>query len=393
MLFSRRTAWESGENDWARALRERQAAGHEVIDLTVSNPTICGLGPHEDTLLEPLANRGALRYTPDPLGMPYAREAVSGYYRDHGATVPLERLCLATSTSEAYSFLFRLLCDPGDDVLIARPSYPLFDILAQLDDVALRQYPLRYDPGALASTHGGWEIDHGALAAAITERTRAIVVVHPNNPTGNFVSMEDRAALQALCAERGLALIVDEVFLDYPLVADRRLQASFSSNHMPCLCFVLSGLSKICALPQMKLSWIAACGPETLVEQAMERLEMIADTFLSVNAPTQFALPHWLAARDATHTRIRERLVTNLARLDQRLKGSLASRMGVEGGWTVPLRVPSTVEGQEFALAAMARGIAVQPGELYGLPRGRCVLSLLTPPEQWSLGLERLPID
>lgn len=392
MQFSRRTAWESGENEWAEALRERRSAGREVIDLTVSNPTACGLGPDQTTLLAPLAHPGALLYTPDPLGMASARGAVAEYYRDHGAEIATEWLCLTTSTSEAYSFLFRLLCDPGDEVLIARPSYPLFDLLAQLDDVALRPYPLRYDPGAVASGHGGWEIDLAALSSAITERTRALIVVHPNNPTGNYVSAADREALQRVCAEHGLALIVDEVFLDYALVAEPELQASFVGNSCPCLCFVLSGLSKICALPQMKLSWIAACGPQYLVEGAMERLEIIADTFLSVNAPTQFALPSWLAGRDETQGRIRERLKSNLEVLDSTLKGSLASRLSVEGGWTVALRVPSVVDGRDFALAALERGVLVQPGDFYGLPAGRCVLSLLTSPETWIRGLQKLPI-
>ncbi len=396
MQFSRRTAWESGENEWAQAQRALRDGGGALIDLTVSNPAACGLGPDQDNLLQPLADPGALRYAPDALGMRSARQAVSAYYRDHGAKIAPHQLCLTTSTSEAYSFIFRLLCDPGDEVLIARPSYPLFDLLAQLDDVVLREYPLFYDPGARSSAQGNWLLDLDALEAAITPRTRAILVVHPNNPTGNYVSAPERAALQVLCAERGLALIVDEVFLDYAIgdmEAGTAHFASFASAASPCLCFVLSGLSKICALPQMKLSWIAACGPESLVTQAMERLEIVADTFLSVNAPVQFALPHWLAGRHGTQARIRERLAGNLAALDRRLAGSLASRMSVEGGWTGVLRVPSTVDGEEFAMAAMGKGVLVQPGEFYGLAAGRCVVSLLTPPEVWATGLALLPID
>ncbi len=392
MLFSRRTAWPSGENEWAQA-RQRLAPR---IDLTLSNPTTCGLGPDPERLLSPLGDTGALRYIPDPLGTPAARMAVAAYYRDGGAAVPMERLCLTTSTSEAYSFLFRLLCDPGDEVLIARPTYPLFDLLAQLDDVVLREYPLHYDPGATALTQDGWSIDIEALKAAITPRTRALVVVHPNNPTGNYVSAAERKLLQGLCAERGIALIADEVFLDYPIRAaakTSRAAPSFTTEASECLCFVLSGLSKICALPQMKLSWIASCGPAALVQSAMERLEIIADTFLSLNAPVQFALPHWLAERDAVQGRIRDRLGSNLRLLDARLTGSMASRFSVEGGWTAVLRVPSTVEGEEFPLAAMRRGVLVQPGAFYGLPPGRCVVSLLTPPELWAEGLSLLPID
>ena len=391
--FSRRTGWEPGENEWAQALRAARAEGRDLVDLTVSNPTSCGVGAWSPDLLLPLADARALRYTPDPLGMREARNAVVGYYCDHGAEVHPENLCLTTSTSEAYSFLFRLLCDPGDEVLIARPSYPLFELLAQMDDVVLREYPLRHDPGALASEQGGWSIDLDALEAAITSRTRAVIVVHPNNPTGNYVTQQDRAALPALCAERGLALLADEVFLDYPVQAGLAAAKSFAAERSPCLCFVLSGLSKICALPQMKLSWITACGPEALVLRAMERLEIVADTFLSVNAPTQFALPYWLAGRKSTQERIRGRMRANLERLDQRLAGTVAGRLGLEGGWTVVLRMPSVVDGAEFVLAAIERGVVVQPGEFYGLRPGRCVLSLLTEPELWERGLARLPID
>lgn len=396
MHFSQRTAWEPGENDWARAVREARASGRDLIDLTVANPTACGLGPEDLNVLAPLAHAGALRYTPDPLGMRVAREAVARYYRDHGAEVSPERICLTTSTSEAYSFLFRLLCDAGDEILIARPSYPLFDLLAQLDDVILREYPLLYDPGARALEAGGWVIDLHALEAAITSRTRAIVAVHPNNPTGNYVGVEERAALRRLCAQRGLALIVDEVFLDYASgMPDGRsdMHRSFTAEPSECLCFVLSGLSKICALPQMKLSWIAVSGPAEITARAMERIEIIADTFLSVNAPTQFALSDWLGAREGTQRRIRQRLGENLALLDRALHGSQGSRLATEGGWTAVLRVPSAIEGDDFSIAAIDRGAVVQPGEFYGLPKGRCVLSLLTEPETLCRGLERLPLQ
>ena len=393
MRFSRRTGWEPGQNEWAAA---RHSYNGQLVDLTLSNPTSCGLGPAAADVLSPLADAGALRYTPEPFGMPPARAAVSLYYADHGAELNPDHLCLTTSTSEAYSFLFRLLCDPGDEVLIARPTYPLFDLLAQLDDVVLREYPLHYDPGALASGQGGWTLDLHALEEAITPRTRAVVVVHPNNPTGNFVGLAERDALRSLCARRELALIVDEVFLDYPIASfpgEEGHRKSFAAEASPGLCFVLSGLSKICALPQMKLSWIAAFGPERAVREAMDRLEIIADTFLSLNAPVQFALPHWLAAREATQSKIRERLAANLVALDRRLHGSMAGRLSVEGGWTAVLRVPSTVQGEEFSLAAMRRGVLVHPGRFYGLPAGRCVVSLLTPPAQWQSGLSLLPID
>jgi alanine-synthesizing transaminase len=388
MIFSERTAWDLCESEFARRIAEQRARAG-FADLTMSNPTHCGFVYSED-LLAPLSQPEAAVYDPVPLGATVAREAVATYYRDHGADLPLAHLCLTTGTSEACSFLFRLLCDPGDEVLVARPSYPLFDFIARLDGVVLREYPLLCDPGA---THSGeaWSIDMDALESAIGPRTRAILLVHPNNPTGNYVSGSERAALDALCAERGLALIVDEVFLDYAL--GPQTPRSFASSPGPALCFVLSGISKVCGLPQMKASWIAALGPEALVLSAMQRLEMIADTFLSMNAPVQHALGPWLRSRARIQTQIRERVLANLSTLDARIEGTSASRYAIEAGWTAVLRVPRTVDGAPFADAALDRSVLVQPGEFYGLPEGRCVLSLLTPASIWSEGLARLPID
>ena len=399
MNFSERTSWELEENELTRATREARrrlhAEGRALFDLTASNPTACGFDYDPALWLAPLASPNAMRYEPESLGMAHARDAVAAYYRDHGVAVPIERLCLTTSTSEAYSFLFRLLCDPGDEVLIARPSYPLFDYIAQLDAVQLREYPLWLDPGATADGNPAWHIDFDALEALISERTRAIIVVHPNNPTGSLTSAVERAALDRLCAKHSLALIVDEVFLDYPIGG---ANAETFAPGGEALTFVLSGLSKVCALPQMKLSWIAAAGPKALVSAAMERIEIIADTFLSVNAPTQWSLGPWLGAREAMQRQVRERVAENLSTLDARLKGTQAQRLPLEGGWTVILRVPRDVsrthgEPAEFAMAALERGVLVQPGDFYGLGAGRCVLSLLTSPEIWRTGLERLPID
>ena len=389
MTFSRRTAWNLTEADLSNAIRSARANGRELIDLTVSNPTVCGFTQPPD-LLAPLSAPTAAQYTPDAFGLPEARAAVSAYYSDHGATVPLERIALTTSTSEAYSYLFRLLCDPGDEVLTAQPSYPLFDYIAALDNVVLRPFPLHYDPAhADDGANHAWTIDLHALEAAITPRTRAVLIVHPNNPTGSYVAASERAALQRLCREHGLALIVDEVFLDYALVAP---QPTFAAAEAECLTFVLSGLSKVCALPQMKCSWIAAAGPEPLLREALARLEVIADTFLSMNAPVQHALPIWLAQRSAMQQQIVARLRANLATLDARLQNSLANRLVVQAGWTAILRVPRTVAGVPFVEAALARDVIVQPGEFYALPEGRVVLSLLTPTDTWQRGLARLPL-
>jgi aspartate/methionine/tyrosine aminotransferase len=390
MAFSQRTFWNLAENDFARSVRAARERGRTLLDLTVSNPTACGFKHHED-LLAPLAAPAAKLYVPDPFGMQPARNAVAGYYRDHRAEIDTAHLCLTTSTSEAYSYLFRLLCDPGDEVIAARPSYPLFDFIAQLDNVTLREFPLHYDPNTdLHAEASGWHMDLHALAETVTSRTRAIIVVHPNNPTGSFVSVAERDALFEFCLERNLALIVDEVFLDYALTSS---PYSFAAVEQPCLTFVLSGLSKVCALPQMKCSWIAALGPDALREEALARLEVIADTFLSMNAPIQHALPVWLAQRGEMQQQVLERMRANLAALDTRLRNTNAERLTVQGGWTVILRVPRTVQDKPFAKAALDRDVLVQPGDFYGLPEGRAVLSLLTPPDVWLRGLAALPID
>jgi aspartate/methionine/tyrosine aminotransferase len=382
MKFSSRTSWDLAENNLAAAVRSAREQGTDLADLTVSNPTTCGFHYPVD-LLAPLADPAAQLYTPEPFGMAHARETVALYYRDHGTSVPATDICLTTSTSEAYSFLFRLLCDPGDEVLAARPSYPLFDFIARLDDVTLRDYPLLYDP------YHAWLIDLHALEAAITPRTRAIVLVHPNNPTGNFVSSTERIALQQLCLSHNLALIVDEVFLDY---ATHEPQPTFADPDSPCLTFVLSGISKICALPQMKCSWIVTCGPKSDRTEALARLEVIADTFLSINAPVQFALPTWLAQRHDIQQQILSRMSQNLATLDALLPNSSSERLAMHGGWSSVLRVPRTIDGTRFVDSALDCGVIVQPGDFYGLPEGRIVLSLLTPPTEWTRGLAKLPL-
>ncbi|MDE1161953.1 MAG: pyridoxal phosphate-dependent aminotransferase [Acidobacteriaceae bacterium] len=384
MSFSNRTAWELEENDFAIAVRAYRAAGGAIIDLTASNPTRCGFR-YAEALLAPLADPAAAAYEPAAFGMEHSRQAVAGYYRELGCKLFPESICLTTSTSEAYSFLFRLLCDPGDDVLIARPSYPLFEYIARLDGVVLQEYPLHYDPASEE-----WWIDFDALRAAITPRTRAIIVVHPNNPTGSYVHLRERQELLALCAERKLALIADEVFLDYAL---EEREDSFAAAESPALTFTLSGLSKVCGLPQMKASWIVTTGPAELVREALARLEIIADTFLSMSAPVQFALTRWLPERALLQQQIKERMESNLAALKDRLRGTHSSMLRVEGGWTVILQVPREVDYQAFAFASLQNGVLVQPGDFYSMGPARIVLSLLTPPDDWQRGLALLPLS
>ena len=365
------------ESGFAAAIREARAAGRELIDLTVSNPTVCGFQYDAEAILRPLGNVGALTYDPDPRGMRSAREAVAEYYGDHGADVDPDEVVLTTSTSEGYGYLFRLLCDASDEVLVAQPSYPLFDFLADLEDVTLKSYPLFYDQG--------WWIDFAELEKRIGPRTKAVVVVNPNNPTGHATGTAERQRLEEICVRRGLTLIVDEVFLDYPLT-DERLR-SFAVGPHPVLTFCLSGMSKIAGLPQMKAGWIVGLGPEAERSQAMGRLEVIADTFLSMNAPVQGALPRWLAGRKAIQGQILERLRQNL----DAAQGSGVEVLQVEGGWSAILRLPQMGEDDLAERLLREVGVLVHPGSFYGIPElGRVVISLLGPEGEFREGLERV---
>jgi alanine-synthesizing transaminase len=380
--FSRRTSWDTTETPLARALREHVAAGLPLMDLTASNPTQCGFTYDAERLLAPLSDAGALNYQPIPRGMLSAREAVCRYYADGNIQLDPSQIFLTTSTSEGYSFLFRLLCDSGDEVLIAQPSYPLFDFLATLDDVRLVPYSLVYDHG--------WQIDVAGLRQQITARTRAIVVVNPNNPTGHFTKPWERAELEDLCRQYDLALIVDEVFLDYPLSPEAKgAEFSFASGEASVPTFVLSGLSKVAALPQMKAAWIACLGPEQQRREAEARLEIVADTFLSMNAPIQYALPSWLASRHGIQAEIRDRVRQNLAALDELLvRQSLVSRLEVEAGWYSVLRIPAVKVDDETALELLNRDVSVHPGYYFGFPgSGWLVVSLLCRKQTFYSGI------
>jgi len=378
--FSSRTAWDATETELARSIRERREAGSPFLDLTASNPTRCGFAYNNSQLLAALGDPRALVYDPDPRGMLSAREAVARYYGDCGVAVDPDHVFLTTSTSEAYGYLFRLLADAGDEVLIAQPSYPLFDFLARLEDVLLAPYPLFYDHG--------WHLDIEALRRRIGPRTRAIALVHPNNPTGHFTKAGERQALEELCAEHGLALIVDEVFLDYAFAGQPA--RSFASGAHPVLTFVLSGLSKVAGLPQMKAAWIAALGPEPELTRALERLEIIADTFLPMNAPIQCALPSWLANRSAIQNQIRLRLGENLAALDRLLASQrMITRLDVEAGWYAILRVPGLAPDEDLAIRLVREhGVSVHPGSSFGFAgSGWLVVSLLSTPQQFANGV------
>ena len=378
MNFSRRTNWDTGESELARAHRLRGESGLPIADLTDSNPTRCGFEYPPD-LLSALTDPQALDYDPQPKGRLQAREAVCGYYAEHGVPIQPEQIVLTTSTSEAYSYLFKLLCDPGSEIVVAQPGYPLFDFLAVLDDVRLKAAPLVYDHG--------WQIDLEGFRQAITPETRAIVLVHPNNPTGHFTKRWEAERLARLCWENDLSLIVDEVFLDYGLGG---AEASFAAGLEGVRVYVVSGLSKIAGLPQMKAAWIVATGPQS--EPALERLEVIADTFLSMNAPVQCAIPAFLAGRKAIRDQIGERVAANLAELDRQLeKLPAVQRLEREGGWYAVLRIPALIPDEQTVLSLLERGVWLHPGYFFGLAEsGWLVVSLLGAEMEFSTGVTGL---
>ena len=380
-MFSRRTDWKLTPNRFTQAQHELHAAGREVLDLSISNPTRAGFDYDRQAILRALSNPAALDYDPQPKGLFSARQAVAEYYR-HRGKVNAESLVLTTSTSEGYSFVFRLLCNPEDEVLVPKPSYPLFEFLADLQDVKLVPYPLLYDHG--------WQIDLATLEKAVTQRTRAIVLVHPNNPTGSYVKNEERTLLNAFCRDHNLAIIVDEVFLDY--AHDGSLPASFASN-AEVLTFTLSGISKISALPQMKLAWIAVSGPADQLHPALSRLEIIADTYLSLNAPVQLAASTLIDQRHSLQPQLLDRVRANLAELDRQLAQQKAcQRLAVEGGWYAILRVPATQSDEDLAIDILRQAsVLVHPGHFYDFPSSNhLVLSLIAPPPDFAQGVQKL---
>lgn len=319
-----------------------------------------------------------MEYDPQPLGLLRSREAVCQYYADHGVELSPDRLVLTTSTSEAYSFLFRLLCDPGSEILVPQPGYPLFDFLAILDDVRIKAAPLVYDHG--------WQIDPEGFLQALSKDTRAIVLVHPNNPTGHFTKKWEAEELAKICRVHEIALIVDEVFLDYSFAGEQ--VGSFASGLEGVDVYTVSGLSKIAGLPQMKAAWIAATGPNAA--ESMARLEVIADTFLSMNAPVQGAIPAWLGGRRNIQQQISERVRTNLEELDRQLADiDIVRRLEVEGGWYAVLRIPALQPDERTVLELLEQGAWVHPGYFFGMEeRGWIVLSLLGPVEEFRTGVQ-----
>jgi len=387
--FSTRVPDDFRPNLLNAALAARRAAGGEVLDLTLSNPTRAGIEYPREEILAALADARSLTYEPTPRGLKEAREAVAAHHARHGQTADPGRMLLAGSTSEAYSWLFKLLCEPGDEVLAPRPSYPLFECLAALDGVRIVQYPLPED------LH--WSIDFDALERRRTERTRAVILVNPNNPTGICLKRGEWQRLQSWAAAKGLAVIADEVFSDYiwaaaePDEAKRRVSTFDATGE--ALVFTLSGLSKVAGLPQMKLGWVHVSGPQPELAQALERLEWIADAYLPVSAPIQHAAVRWLELAPAIQTAIRARCLENLtvARTAFSARGG-ARILEPEGGWCVVIDVPRFYSEEQWTLRLLERdGVLLQPGFFYDFDREALLIASLLPrPAAFGEGLARL---
>ncbi len=382
-MFSRRTPKDFSENPISRRIREMRSQGVSLLDLTESNPTRAGFLAPADLLASLGSPKGA-HYAPDPRGLLAAREAVSRDYAARGVKVDPDDIVLTASSSESYSLLFKLLANPGEEVLVPIPSYPLFGYLAELDDVSVRPYPLHFDHE--------WHLSVDALGGLVTDKTRAAVVVHPNNPTGSFLKVREAEALGALCAARGIAIIADEVFADFALRrggADAHPSFALDS---PALAFSLGGLSKSCALPQLKLGWIAVSGPKALREEALARLEFIADTYLSVATPVQLALAGILERKAELQAPIRSRLLRNLEALRTEVRAHPElTLLPAEGGWSALIQCPATRTDEERALLALEEAVLVHPGHFFDFESGcYLVVSLLSETTVFDEALPRL---
>jgi aspartate/methionine/tyrosine aminotransferase len=386
-MFSQRTCFDLTPNRLTEALASRRARGELVLDLTQSNPTSVGI-PYPQDVLQPLADPAGRLYEPCARGSEAVRTAVSRDFARRGLGVPPERLLLTASTSEAYAFLFKLLCDPGGEVLVPRPGYPLFDYLAALEGVRPVSYSLAFD--------GEWHLDLAAVRERLTPLTRAVVVVSPANPTGQYLKRAELTALLALCAEHGLALISDEVFADFPAGDDERRVPSVAGHDGPALAFALGGLSKSCGLPQVKLGWIAVSGPEAARDEALARLEIVADSFLSVGTPIQVAAPALLQRLPELQAPLRARVDRNREAVGRAFAPPcLATLLASEGGWSAVVQVPATLSEEERVLRLLEKhGVLVHPGYFFDFPREAfLVLSLLSPSDVLDEGLLRLLDD
>ncbi len=381
-MFSSRLRQAPGRNRLAVALDRRRAAGLPIIDLTLSNPTRAGLA-YPSGLLAAMAQDRSLRYEPEPFGLLSARQAVSDELGRRGLSVPANRIVLTASTSEAYSLLFKLLCDPGDAVLAPRPSYPLVEHLSFLDGVSLEHYRLEF--------HGRWDVDlQDVREKAASGRTRAIIMISPNNPTGSVMTDGELDAMAGVAREHDLALISDEVFADYPILGT---QPASALRQQTVLTFMLGGLSKSVGLPQLKLGWIAVGGPASLVADALERLETICDAYLSVSTPVQLAAPDLLTVGIAVRTQIQARVCENWAQLAALASANPACAvMPAEAGWYAVVQVPAIASEDTIVLDLLEHtGVLVHPGYFYDFEREAfLVISLLPETRQFASAAQAL---
>ena len=383
-MFSRRTAWDRSSNRLTQLLEKKRAAGGRIVDLTQTNPTQVGFIYSPSAILAPLADAASLTYEPDPAGLYLARQAVTGVFARRGVQISPDDIFLTASTSEAYAWLFKLLADAGDEVLVPQPSYPLFDFLGRLEDIDTVGYPLALD--------ADWALDPAVVESRITSRSRAVAVVSPNNPTGTYLKERELRALSALCARSGLALIGDEVFAEFPHGEDPDRVSSVLLAEGP-LVFSLGGLSKLAGLPQLKLGWIAVAGPRNEKQEAKERLELIADTFLSVNTPVQRAAPELLRAAEEIQRQILRRVHGNLRLLVEAVgKASPFRVLPCEGGWTAVLQVPAIMTEEEWILTLLEKeDVLAHPGYFFDFPApAYLVLSLLPASDEFQEGVSRI---
>ena len=365
-MFTDRTNWNSKSNRVAQKAAELRRSGFRLLDLTQSNPTRCGFRYPDTLILDPLMRVDTLVHHPAPKGLAEPREAIAAYYRNQEHEIDASRINIVSGTSEAYNYLFRLLLEPGESILVPSPSYPLLDFIAQLNDVALKTYPLHYDDR--------WWVDIDALRNAADETTRAIVIINPNNPTGSFVGRGEMQEILSSARENQMALIVDEVFYDYQLCDETPLSAIAIDS---VLTFTLNGISKTLGLPQMKLSWVIVGGPDDLVRSAGDRLDIIADTYLSVSTPIQLALTGWLDHKAEIQREILGRVHDNQSMLQS---CDAFDTLNIEGGWSAIVRIPGFGGAEDFVLQLMEKdGVLVDPGSFYGFSSDNYVVISLLP--------------
>lgn len=384
LFFSRRTSFETEPNPLSRLIEMLRHDGTPICDLTVSNPTQCGFNYLNSDILKPFQDAANLKYDPNPRGLETAREAIAHYYAAKGIKILPSRIFITASTSEAYSFIFRLLFEPGDALLAPQPSYPLLDYLAALNDVRVERYEL--NPAKQ------WQINLEGHYTLKNVEAKGLLIVNPNNPTGNFVHQQELAEINIFCKKRGMVVIADEVFLDYTIDEKAPPPISCALNHHN-LAFTLSGISKIVGLPQMKLSWFVVSGPDPIAEEAVKRLEVISDTYLSTNTASQLALPKWLAMQPVIQGEILKRIRNNYQTLKQKFSNTGSVRLfPVEAGWHAVLQLSAEQTDEEWACLLLKKDqVLTHPGYLFDCHQGSYLaLSLIVPETTFQQGIEKI---